>query len=70
MDDHHHNLDSTPEFYRSIISTRAYQDRLDTLANVRQAGIKVCSGGHAARQLDRSSCHRVVTQGSLTSCRS
>ena len=45
MDYYNHNLDSTAEFYRSIISTRTYQDRLDTLANVRQAGIKVCSGG-------------------------
>ena len=45
LDYYNHNLDSAPEFYSSIISTRTYQDRLDTLANVRQAGIKVCSGG-------------------------
>jgi biotin synthase len=45
LDYYNHNLDSAPEFYPSIISTRTYQDRLDTLANVRQAGIKVCSGG-------------------------
>ncbi len=45
LDYYNHNLDSAPEFYRQIISTRTYQDRLDTLANVRQAGIKVCSGG-------------------------
>ena len=45
LDFYNHNLDSAPEFYGSIISTRTYQDRLDTLANVRQAGIKVCSGG-------------------------
>jgi biotin synthase len=45
LDYYNHNLDSAPEFYGSIISTRTYQDRLDTLANVRQAGIKVCSGG-------------------------
>jgi biotin synthase len=45
LDYYNHNLDSAPEFYGSIISTRTYQDRLDTLANVRRAGIKVCSGG-------------------------
>ncbi|MEO5698577.1 MAG: biotin synthase BioB [Burkholderiaceae bacterium] len=45
LDYYNHNLDSAPEFYASIISTRTYQDRLDTLENVRQAGIKVCSGG-------------------------
>ena len=45
LDYYNHNLDSAPEFYGQIISTRTYQDRLDTLAHVRQAGIKVCSGG-------------------------
>lgn len=45
LDYYNHNLDSAPEFYGTIISTRTYQDRLDTLANVRRAGIKVCSGG-------------------------
>jgi len=45
LDYYNHNLDSAPEFYGSVISTRTYQDRLDTLAHVRQAGIKVCSGG-------------------------
>ena len=45
LDYYNHNLDSAPDFYRQIISTRTYQDRLDTLAHVRQAGIKVCSGG-------------------------
>lgn len=45
LDYYNHNLDTSPEFYPSIISTRTYQDRLDTLANVRQAGIKVCCGG-------------------------
>lgn len=45
LDYYNHNLDSAPEFYRQIISTRTYQDRLDTLTNVREAGIKVCSGG-------------------------
>ena len=45
LDYYNHNLDSAPDFYASIISTRTYQDRLDTLDRVRQAGIKVCSGG-------------------------
>jgi biotin synthase len=45
LDHYNHNLDSAPDFYGSIISTRTYQERLDTLANVREAGIKVCSGG-------------------------
>lgn len=41
---YNHNLDSSPEFYPKIISTRSYQDRLDTLKNVRQAGLSVCTG--------------------------
>ena len=45
LDYYNHNLDSAPEFYGSIISTRDYQDRLDTLEHVRDAGIKVCCGG-------------------------
>jgi len=42
---YNHNLDSSPEFYGNIISTRVYQERLDTIAAVRQAGITVCCGG-------------------------
>ena len=45
LDYYNHNLDSDPGFYASIISTRTYQDRLDTLAHVRDAGINVCCGG-------------------------
>ena len=45
LDYYNHNLDTSPEFYGDIITTRTYQDRLDTLSNVRQAGMKVCSGG-------------------------
>lgn len=45
LDFYNHNLDTSPEFYSSIITTRSYQDRLDTLNNVRKAGIKICSGG-------------------------
>ncbi|NRA63699.1 MAG: biotin synthase BioB [Pseudobacteriovorax sp.] len=42
---YNHNLDTSPEFYGDIISTRTYQDRLDTLENVRRAGMTVCCGG-------------------------
>ena len=45
LDYYNHNLDTAPEFYGSIISTRDYQDRLDTLERVRNAGMKVCCGG-------------------------
>jgi biotin synthase len=45
LDFYNHNVDTSPEFYRSIITTRTLQDRIDTLAAVRQSGIKVCSGG-------------------------
>ena len=45
LDYYNHNLDTSPEFYGKIITTRTYEDRLDTLDNVREAGIKVCSGG-------------------------
>jgi len=45
LDYYNHNLDTSPEFYGEIITTRTYQDRLDTLANVRDAGMKVCCGG-------------------------
>ena len=45
LDYYNHNLDTSPEFYGTIITTRTYQDRLDTLKNVRSAGIKVCTGG-------------------------
>ncbi|QWA12623.1 biotin synthase BioB [Sodalis ligni] len=45
LDFYNHNLDTSPEFYGSIVTTRSYQDRLSTLDKVREAGIKVCSGG-------------------------
>jgi len=45
LDYYNHNVDSSPEYYREIITTRTYEDRLDTLENVRSAGINVCSGG-------------------------
>ncbi|PJJ20430.1 biotin synthase [Janthinobacterium sp. OK676] len=45
LDFYNHNLDTAPEFYDNVISTREYQDRLDTLGRVREAGLKVCCGG-------------------------
>ena len=45
LDYYNHNLDTSPEFYGNIITTRTYQDRLNTLNRVRNAGITVCSGG-------------------------
>src|SRR5690554_7257968 len=45
LDYYNHNLDTSPEYYNQIITSRTYDDRLDTLSEVRNAGIKVCSGG-------------------------
>ena len=45
LDYYNHNLDTAPEYYTDVVSTRAYQDRLDTLQHVRSAGISVCCGG-------------------------
>ncbi len=45
LDYYNHNLDTSPEYYSEVITTRTYQDRLDTLARVRDAGINVCCGG-------------------------
>ncbi len=45
LDFYNHNLDTSPEFYGQVITTRVYQDRLDTLANLRTTAIKLCVGG-------------------------
>jgi biotin synthase len=45
LDYYNHNLDTSPEYYGAIITTRTYQDRLDTLGHVREAGLRVCCGG-------------------------
>lgn len=45
LDYYNHNIDTSEEYYKEIISTRTYQDRLDTLENVRKSGMKTCSGG-------------------------
>jgi biotin synthase len=51
---YNHNLDTSPEFYGEIIHTRTYQERLDTLARVRRAGITVCCGGIIGMGEDRA----------------
>ena len=66
LDYYNHNIDTSPEFYGAIITTRCYQDRLDTLAHVREAGINVCCGGIVGmgeRQDDRVSM--IATLASL-----
>ena len=45
LDYYNHNLDTSPEYYGEVITTRTYADRLNTLGNVRKAGMKVCAGG-------------------------
>ena len=45
LDYYNHNIDTSPEYYKEIITTRSFEDRLDTLAHVREAGINVCCGG-------------------------
>jgi biotin synthase len=59
---YNHNLDTSPEFYGRIITTRTYQDRLDTLARVRQAGITVCCGGIIGMGEDRPVRYRMLQQ--------
>ena len=54
LDYYNHNLDTSPEFYGEIISTRTYQDRLDTLTHVREADINVCCGGIVGLGEDRA----------------
>jgi biotin synthase len=54
LDYYNHNLDTSPEYYGQVITTRTYQDRLDTLANVRDAGINVCCGGIVGMGEDES----------------
>lgn len=45
LDYYNHNLDSSPEYFKEVISTRTFEDRLDTLRQVREAGLKTCTGG-------------------------
>jgi biotin synthase len=59
---YNHNLDTAPEFYGQIIHTRTYQDRLDTLARVRRAGITVCCGGIIGMGEDRATRYSLLRQ--------
>jgi biotin synthase len=54
LDYYNHNLDTSPEYYGNVITTRTYQDRLDTLSNVRDAGINICCGGIVGMGEDES----------------
>ena len=62
LDYYNHNLDTSPEFYGEIISTRTYQDRLDTLQHVRDANINVCSGGIVGMGESRTDRVRLMQQ--------
>ncbi len=62
LDYYNHNLDTAPEFYGQVVTTRTYQDRLDTLAHVRAQGIKVCCGGIVGLGEDRSDRASLLVQ--------
>lgn len=62
LDYYNHNLDTSPEFYGDIITTRTYQDRLTTLENVREAGMHVCSGGIVGMGEDASDRSGLLVQ--------
>jgi biotin synthase len=59
---YNHNLDTSPKFYGEIISTRTYQDRLDTLARVRRAGVTLCSGGIIGMGESRAARYELLRQ--------
>ena len=59
---YNHNLDTSPEFYGAIITTRSYQERLDTLQRVRRAGITVCSGGIIGMGEDRAARYGLLRE--------
>ncbi len=62
LDYYNHNLDTAPEYYGSVVTTHTYQDRLDTLDQVRQAGMKVCSGGIVGMGESRTHRAALLTQ--------
>lgn len=63
LDYYNHNLDTAPEYYGEVVTTHTYQDRLDTLDQVRQAGMKVCSGGIVG--MGESRTHRAALVAQL-----
>jgi biotin synthase len=62
LDYYNHNLDTSPDFYGSIVTTHTYQDRLDTLERVRHAGIKVCCGGIIGMGESRTQRAALITE--------
>ncbi|PIQ13163.1 MAG: biotin synthase BioB [Hydrogenophilales bacterium CG_4_9_14_3_um_filter_59_35] len=62
LDYYNHNLDTAPEYYGEVVTTHTYQDRLDTLDQVRQAGMKVCSGGIVGMGESRTHRAALLTQ--------
>jgi biotin synthase len=62
LDYYNHNLDTSPEFYGEVITTRDYQDRLDTLERVRAAGVSVCCGGIVGMGESRAARAALVAQ--------
>ncbi len=62
LDFYNHNLDTAPELYGDIITTRTYEDRLDTLESVRRAGLRVCCGGIVGLGEDRAQRAGLLTQ--------
>jgi len=62
LDYYNHNLDTAPEFYANIVSTRTYKDRLDTLGHVRDAGLRVCCGGIIGMGETRQQRAALITQ--------
>jgi biotin synthase len=62
LDFYNHNLDTSPEYYQRIITTRTWQDRIDTLARVRAAGIQVCCGGIIGMGEDREDRIGLLTE--------
>lgn len=62
LDYYNHNLDTSPEFYGKIITTRVYEDRLQTLSHVREAGINVCTGGIVGMGESRRDRARLLQQ--------
>lgn len=66
LDAYNHNLDSSSEFYQKIIHTRTYEDRLNTLKNVRKAGLSMCSGGIIGMgETSRDRCEMLTTLASF-----
>ncbi len=66
LDYYNHNLDTSPEFYGEVITTRDYQDRLDTLERVRAAGVSVCCGGIVGMGESRAATRGARSRNSRT----